>query len=501
MTPSARLQAVLDLLSAIASTPRPADALVSDYFRARRYIGSHDRAAVSFMLYDALRHFARLNWWVENVHSHKGGRSPSPLGGKGWDGGSMQEIDPPPAKTKGLAALESATTPRFSLPPPQGGRNITATSRRRFLAYLALVEKMPLRRIDALCDGEKFAPAPLTDGERAFLRKLETHTLAHPHMPENVAVECPDWAYASLKKRFGKNFAREMAALLRPAPLDLRVNALKTTKGHALNELAKAGFKAEPCRFSPLGIRLHERPSLAALALLKEGRAEIQDEGSQLVAALVDAKPGMRVMDFCAGAGGKTLAIAAQMQNKGRVTACDVLEKRLKRSAERFRRAGVFNITIKPLKNEHDPWIKKHKGTFDRVLVDAPCTGIGAWRRNPDARWRTSANGESAGGENANASLPALGPGLEALTKLQTEILDSAARLVKKSGRLIYATCSLLPEENEKQIEKFLEAHKDFRLIPLSEVWNSIFDMQGRPDSSPLVGEVRRGGHRQERNS
>ena len=170
--------------------------------------------------------------------------------------------------------------------------------------------------------------------------------------------------------------------------------------------------------------------------MLKNGLVEIQDEGSQLVALAVDAKPGMRVADFCAGAGGKTLAIAAQMQNKGRITACDVLAKRLERSTERFRRAGLHNIETKVLKDERDPWVKKHKGEFDRVLVDAPCTGIGAWRRNPDARWRS------------------LGPGLETLLPLQASILASAARLVKKGGRLIYATCSMLREENEKQVEK-----------------------------------------------
>ena len=194
--------------------------------------------------------------------------------------------------------------------------------------------------------------------------------------------------------------------------------------------------------------------------MLKNGHVEIQDEGSQLVALLVGASPGQRVVDFCAGAGGKTLAIAAQMKNKGKIVACDVLEKRLKRSTERFRRAGVHNIETKPLKDERDPWVKKHKGDFDRVLVDAPCSGTGTWRRNPDARWRS------------------LGPGLETLIPLQAEILDSAARLVKKSGRLIYATCSLLPEENERQIEKFLETHADFRLVPFKEIWPEGVSMQ-----------------------
>jgi 16S rRNA (cytosine967-C5)-methyltransferase len=406
VTPSARLQAVIELLTEIETAPRPADALVSDYFRARRYIGSHDRGAVSFMLYDALRHHARLGWWLE-----KFGTKPAP--------------------------------------------------RARILSYLVLVEKKSTRLIDELFSGGKFAPTKLDDDDRALLHKLESHTVSHPHMPEEIAAECPDWAYAALKARFGKGFMREMEALLRPAALDLRINALKTTRGHALKEMEKAGLKAIPCRFSPFGIRIAERPSLIVLPALKEGRIEIQDEGSQLVALLVDAKPGMRVVDFCAGAGGKTLAIAAAMQNKGRVIACDVLEKRLKRSTERFRRAGLHNIEVKPLKSERDPWVKKHKGDFDRVLVDAPCSGTGTWRRNPDQRWRSG---------QADARLRALGPGLETLVKLQAEILDSAARLVKKGGRLIYATCSLLPEENERQIEKFLETHKNFRLVPYRDI-------------------------------
>ena len=165
---------------------------------------------------------------------------------------------------------------------------------------------------------------------------------------------------------------------------------------------------------------------------------------------LVDARPGARVVDFCAGAGGKTLAIAAQMNNKGRIVACDVSEGRLKRGAERFRRAGVHNAETRLLASETDKWVKRHKGGFDRVLVDAPCTGTGTWRRNPDARWRGSE-------EN----------GLENLLALQARILASAARLVKPGGRLVYATCSMLSEENEERVAGFLAAHPDFSVVPL----------------------------------
>ncbi|MDD5585502.1 MAG: RsmB/NOP family class I SAM-dependent RNA methyltransferase [Alphaproteobacteria bacterium] len=396
MTPSARLQATIELLGMIETVPQPADALVSGYFRARRYIGSKDRAAISAMTYDVLRHQARLSWWLEKI--------------------------------------KAGITPRA-----------------RFLAYLFLVENKKPSTLNELFTGKKFSPDPLTEAERTLLKKLEGHTLEHPDMPDTVPGECPEWAAPSLKKRFGKRFDAEMAALLQPASLDLRINPLKTTREEALAVLLKNGFDAKPCKLSPFGIRIQGRPALNTVSLLRNGHAEIQDEGSQLVALLVDAKPGERIVDFCAGAGGKTLALAAQMKNKGRIVACDVLESRLKRSAERFRRADVHNIEVKTLNSENDPWVKRHKGMFDRALVDAPCSGTGTWRRNPDQRWRS------------------LGKGLETLLPLQANILASAARLVKPGGRLIYATCSLLPEENEQQIEQFLTAHPEFQPVPVEE--------------------------------
>lgn len=402
MTPSARTQATLDLLTEIETVFRPADALVSTYFRGRRYIGSKDRAAVSAMLYDILRHRARLSRWLEKIKA-------------GVDG--------------------------------------KALSRALLLAYLVLVQNFTLQEVAALCDGQKYSPAPLNDRERAWLQKLEGQDVEYAAMPDTIRAECPDWAAPYLKGRFGHNFVAELKAMLSPAPLDLRVNSLKATREDILVELKKLGFEATACTLAPLGIRVANRPSLNTLPMLKNGEVEIQDEGSQLVALMVDAKPGQRVVDFCAGAGGKTLAIAAQMQNKGRITACDVLENRLKRSAERFRRAGVHNIETRTLKDERDPWVKRHKGEYDRVLVDAPCSGTGTWRRNPDARWRL------------------LGPGLEQLLPLQANILESASRLVKTGGRLIYATCSLLPEENEKQIRAFLEKHPDFCIVPYKAIW------------------------------
>jgi 16S rRNA (cytosine967-C5)-methyltransferase len=395
--PAARLQATLDLMHEVDGVARPADAVVSAWFRARRYIGDKDRGHIYELLYALLRHHARLGWWLA-----KHGRQDVP--------------------------------------------------RNRLLAWLALDGGMTRDQVQGLFTGGKLAPAVLKDHERALLVKLQGCAIDHPAMPDEVRVECPSWALDPLRRRFHDSFGREMAALLTAAPLDLRVNPIKSTREVVLRALRDLGLQAEASPMAPYGIRVKERPSLAKLPMLKNGEVEIQNEGSQLVAMLVDARPGERVVDFCAGAGGKTLAIAAQMANKGHVIACDVLEGRLKRSAERFRRAGLHNIETRLLVGETDRWVKRHKGGFDRVLVDAPCSGTGAWRRNPDARWRAPEE-----------------QGLDNLLSLQPRILASAARLVKSGGRLVYATCSMLSEENEDQVAAFVAAHPAFRAVPLHE--------------------------------
>ncbi len=397
----------------VDSVARPADAVVSAWFRARRDVGEKDRGAISDLLYALLRHHARLGWWLA-----RHGRPDTP--------------------------------------------------RNRLLAWLALDGGMTRDQVQGLFNGGKLAPAVLTDHERTLLVKLQGSRIDHPAMPDEVRFECPAWALDLLRRRFPHTFGDEMAALLTTAPLDLRVNPLKSTREDVLGELRALGLPAEASRMAPYGIRVAERPALNRLPMLKTGAVEIQDEGSQLVAMVVDARPGERVVDFCAGAGGKTLAIAAQMANKGYVMACDVLAGRLKRAAERFRRAGLHNIETRPLANETDRWVKRHKGSFDRVLVDAPCSGTGTWRRNPDARWRQ------------------LGPGIEALLPLQASILASAARLVKPGGRLVYATCSLLAEENEEQVAAFLAAHPDFHVVPLREVAPQLTD-SAHPDFLALT--------------
>jgi 16S rRNA (cytosine967-C5)-methyltransferase len=200
-------------------------------------------------------------------------------------------------------------------------------------------------------------------------------------------------------------------------------------------------------------LRLEKRVALVQVEAWRSGLIEVQDEGSQLVALLADAKPGMAVVDYCAGAGGKTLALAADMQNSGRLIACDVAEWRVDRAQDRLRRAGVHNVTRRVIEGESDKWIKLNAGMFDRVLVDAPCSGSGTWRRNPDAKWSFTPND------------------LEEIVASQAVILKSAARLVKPGGRLIYATCSVLGEENESQIDQFLAANPSYSQIPVAQIW------------------------------
>ena len=417
MTPGARLQAAIELLAEIAATPRPADAVASAFFRARRFIGAKDRSAVAGTVFTVLRCEARLRWWLK------------------WAGCP----DPTDARARVIAHSILGERSR------ETGRRAAAVAR--------------------VFDGGRFAPAPFSADETRVAETLDLHTLEHPAMPETVRVECPGWAEPGLRRALGGRFVPELEALTGPAPLDLRVNPLRASRERVLTGLAAAGIAAQPCRLSPLGVRVEGRPAIAALELFKSGAIEIQDEGSQLVALLADARPGQQVVDFCAGAGGKALAMAAAMNNRGRLVACDVLENRLKRAAERLRRGGLHNAETRTLSSARDPWVKRHKGCFDRVLVDAPCSGTGTWRRNPDSRWRP------------------LGPGLEQLVPLQAELLDSSARLVRPGGRLIYATCSLLLEENEDQVEAFLAGHPDFVPLPLAEIWPAVL---GGP--SPLEG-------------
>ncbi len=394
VTPAGRIAAAIELLAAIEAAPtRPADAVANDFFRARRFIGSGDRRAVSDRVWRVLRTWRRLGWW-----------------------------------------LADKPTPRL------------------LVAASLLLEGGSLADVMTAFTGGQFAPAALAPSEQAALRRLQGRTLDHASMPDAVRLEMPDWLVPHLSGRYD---AAELAALLEPAPLDLRVNLLKA---HARGGASGAGcrgpggdadavFAVGPAHRGPAAG--HHRRGVPLGAGGDPGRGQPACRRAGRCAA------GMRVADLCAGAGGKTLALAMMMQNRGQLVACDVSAARLDGAVRRLRRAGVHNVE-RHLIEPGDKWAKRRAGSFDRVLVDAPCTGTGTWRRNPDARLRLTETD------------------LAELLPKQAAILNQAASLVRIGGRLVYATCSLLSEENEDQVTAFLARHPGFALVPLARAWTAV---------------------------
>lgn len=310
----------------------------------------------------------------------------------------------------------------------------------RRLSLLGLVDAVGL---DAL--------GGLSEEEVQWLQRVTE--IDREHLALNLRSNMPDWLWQKLLHVHGEEQALVLAqALNQPAPLDLRVNTLKANRDEVIAKLAEAPIIAEPTPYAATGLRVLKKPSIQNLPLFKDGSIEVQDEGSQLLAQLVGAKRGEMVADFCAGAGGKTLALGAMMRNTGRLYAFDISEKRLSKLKPRLARSGLSNVHPVVIAHERDAKIKRLAGKLDRVLVDAPCSGLGTLRRNPDVKWRQNPEG------------------IAELNQKQASILDSAARLVKSGGRLVYATCSILDEENEGIVQQFLDAHPDFTLVPASEI-------------------------------
>jgi 16S rRNA (cytosine967-C5)-methyltransferase len=280
----------------------------------------------------------------------------------------------------------------------------------------------------------------------AAIRSIDLKTLAPA-----IQSDLPDWLFTRLQAQFGEAEALALsAALNQPATLDVRVNTLKATREDVAACLAAAGLPAETTPYSPVGLRRHERAPLFKTSCFEQGLLEVQDEGSQLLSLLLEPKRGEMVMDFCAGAGGKTLHLAALMANTGSLYAMDVSAKRLERLKPRLKRAGVHNVRSIAISHERDPRVQRLSGKFDRVLVDAPCSGTGTLRRNPDIKWRPI--------------------DLDNLVAQQRAILAAAATLLKPGGRLVYATCSLLREENDEVVQDFLTMHTDFSPLPVTEI-------------------------------
>jgi 16S rRNA (cytosine967-C5)-methyltransferase len=289
-----------------------------------------------------------------------------------------------------------------------------------------------------------FLKSALNDVEKRWLDNCDA--VRPDDLLERHRHNLPEWLVAPLKAQLGDQFWALAESLQQPAPLDLRVNALHDKRADVQKELGLSSIKAVPTPFSPWGLRIDGKPALTKLDAFARGAIEVQDEGSQLLALLLDAKRGEMVVDFCAGAGGKTLAIGATMRNTGRLYAFDTSAHRLDALKPRLARSKLSNVHPAAIAHERDDRIKRLAGKIDRVLVDAPCSGLGTLRRNPDLKWRQSPKS------------------VEELTAKQTAILQSAARLVKSGGRLVYATCSVLPEENEAIAEAFSAANPDFEL-------------------------------------
>lgn len=319
------------------------------------------------------------------------------------------------------------------------GDNVT--SRRLTLAYLACVQGLNNKELETVT----------SESELKWLGEIKA--IKQDSLPPAVKLDFPDWLYEALVAQFGEDNLPALAqSLNKPAPLDLRVNTLKAERDAVLAQFEQAGIAAEACTYSPAGIRLKGKPSLSKNALFLDGSIEVQDEGSQLLGYLLQPKRGEMVADFCAGAGGKTLALGAMMRSQGRLYAFDVSEKRLSKLKPRLARSGLSNVHPVRIETEHDTKVKRLGGKIDRVLVDAPCSGLGTLRRNPDLKWKQTPES------------------VAELTAKQASILSSAAGLVKKGGRLVYATCSLLAAENEEIVNAFLATHPDFQLLSAASV-------------------------------
>ncbi len=382
MIPAARVSAAIEILADIEGRRRPAADAMKDWGLTHRFAGSGDRAAISALLYDALRRKSSSAWLMGE-----------------------------------------------------------ATPRAEAIGALKQTRGLDPQAIAALFTGEGHAPAPLTDAER---ERLTSATLEDA--PAFVAGDYPEWLAPQFESAFGPRAAEEGRALAERAPVDLRANLLKTTRAKAL--IALAHLNPQPTPLSPVGLRIAIRPdgrgpALAAEPAYVKGLVEVQDEGSQIAALLGEARPGMQVLDLCAGAGGKTLALAAQMDNHGQVYATDDDGRRLTPIFERLARSGARNVQVRAPKGQADV-LADLKDRCDLVMIDAPCTGSGAWRRNPDAKWRTR-------------------PGaIEQRIKDQDETLEKAVRFVKPGGRLVYVTCSVLRAENEDRVAAFLARHDGF---------------------------------------
>lgn len=390
-----RIQAAAEVLEDILERKTPATMALRDWGKAHRFAGSKDRSAIGNYVHDALRRKSSIAFRMDD--------------------------ESPRALAIGAAVFE-------------GGKS--------------------LEEIQTAFETDTHAPAKLSAGELERLGgaiKLE-------NAPDWIQADVPEWLWPAFENNFAEEAVTEGAALTKRPPLDLRVNTIKSDTGNQLEKLQSHG--AKPCAISPIGLRIEalegdgRLPNVQIEESYQTGGIEIQDEGSQIVSLLVDAKPGDKVLDYCAGGGGKSLALAADMDNQGSVFGFDIDKRRLSPLYQRAQRAGASIIEVRQPPSEG---LKDLVGKMDRVLIDAPCTGVGTWRRKPDAKWRLS--------EEA----------LERRNNEQRSVLKSAKGFVRPGGLMFYVTCSMLAEENEAQVYAFLEDNENFTLLSAGEVWEEKF--------------------------
>lgn len=389
MRPSSLAGHAVELIEILLHDPRPADHLIDTFFRQRRYLGSHDRRELAEGVYGILRHRRLLQFYIAKVKP------------------------------------DAVTQPAWLL-----------------AAYKLHIEKISPETLQAYA--LPISSTQISDLATADLTGLE-------QLPVGLRTSFPDWLVEQLQQQLGNSETEKLlVSLNQPPPLTLRVNTLKTTREACLRELSQRGHEGVPAQFSPDGIHLKKRANLFSLDLFQDGWFELQDEGSQIISLVVDPKPNWRIADVCAGGGGKTLHLAALMKNRGEIWAFDVVPQRLENLRQRARRSGMHNIRVQLLQPDEIP--TNHFGKMDAILVDAPCTGSGVLRRNPDAKWKISAMQ------------------VEEMAIKQKQIITDYAPLLKRGGRLVYATCSLLTQENEGVIQAFLNQHLDFRPSAAAEI-------------------------------
>lgn len=390
MTPNLLRQAAM-LLTNLLDFNSPADAKLGEFFRNHRELGTKDRAFVAESVYGVLRRLRYLS----------------------------------------VVAANDADDPD--------------DARKLILAWLLRVQGKSLRELDDI----------LNEQQKEWAVAIKAKPT--DNLPLAVQADVRDWFWEKLVQQYGEAEALTICrSMFEQASLDLRVNTIKANREEVLAKMQAENTVKDnvivPTPHSPIGIRMGAKLNISRHVLFTEGKIEVQDEGSQLLTYLVSPKRGMMIADFCAGAGGKTLAIGALMKNTGRLYAFDVSEKRLNNLGQRLKRSGLSNLHAQVISSEQDPKLKRLNGKFDRVLVDAPCSGLGTLRRNPDLKWRQTEQD------------------VMELTQKQTAILARAAKLTKAGGRLIYATCSLLCDENEAIVEAFKQANPEFTLVPANEI-------------------------------